>query len=403
MNSRISVIIPVYNAEHFLPECIESLMNQNVKDAEFIFVDDGSSDLSVDILKEYAQKDSRIQIYQQNNSYAGVARNNGMSHAHGEYITFLDSDDIMMPNALTVFLREADKTGADVILSSAYYFKEDPIHHSLAGWVLNKKYLPENRSFFSGEEQSHCLFQISSGMPWAKVFRRSLIEENRLKYPSLPRSEDFPFVYGAFSMAKTIAIVDEPLILYRMADNPNSLEQSKDKSPAAFVEGYDILWSYLVEHGKSEQLKQTFYNALVLAFGYNFSKLKTVEGYHILFDVFRNEVLLRYPIDFDNTSYYFTPGRLDYLKKIVEADSFEGYLFDVAKQNGALNALQRLPVSMSSNQLQRLRNIEKSTSYRIGRIITFVPRKICGGIQCCKDHGLIYTIKRGFQHLGLIR
>lgn len=93
--AKVSVIIPVYNVEPYLKQCMDSVVGQTLKDIEIICVDDGSTDGSLDILKEYATEDSRIQIIEQKNAGAGAARNNGMRHATGKYLSFLDSDDFL--------------------------------------------------------------------------------------------------------------------------------------------------------------------------------------------------------------------------------------------------------------------------------------------------------------------
>ena len=94
---KVSVIIPVYNVEPYLKQCMDSVVGQTLKDIEIICVDDGSTDGSLDILREYAAEDNRIQIIEQKNAGAGAARNNGMRHATGKYLSFLDSDDFFEP------------------------------------------------------------------------------------------------------------------------------------------------------------------------------------------------------------------------------------------------------------------------------------------------------------------
>ena len=94
---KVSVIIPVYNVEDYLRQCLDSVINQTLKDIEIICVDDGSTDKSLEILHEYEKKDSRITVLTQKNQYAGVARNVGMSVATGKYFVFLDSDDFFEP------------------------------------------------------------------------------------------------------------------------------------------------------------------------------------------------------------------------------------------------------------------------------------------------------------------
>ena len=92
---KISVIIPIYNSEKYLEECLDSILNQTLKDIEIICVDDGSTDNSLTILENYAQRDKRIQIFSQQNLHAGIARNHGLEKASGEYVHFMDSDDLL--------------------------------------------------------------------------------------------------------------------------------------------------------------------------------------------------------------------------------------------------------------------------------------------------------------------
>ena len=100
MSVKVSVILPVYNASDYLHQCMDSIVGQTLKDIEIICVDDGSTDNSLDILKEYEQKDKRVKVIQQKNAGAGAARNNGLSIATGEYLSFLDSDDFFEPDML---------------------------------------------------------------------------------------------------------------------------------------------------------------------------------------------------------------------------------------------------------------------------------------------------------------
>ena len=113
---KVSVIIPVYNAENYLPMALESILKQTLTDIEVICVDDGSTDHSLQILEKYQKMDRRITILKQKNSYAGVARNYGMSVAKGKYLAFLDSDDYFVPEMLERAYRNGEEQGADVVI-----------------------------------------------------------------------------------------------------------------------------------------------------------------------------------------------------------------------------------------------------------------------------------------------
>lgn len=111
----VSVIVPVYNAEKYLPQCIDSIVNQTIGDIEVLLINDGSSDSSGEILAQYASKDERIKVIEQPNKGAGAARNIGLAMAEGKYLSFLDSDDFFEPNMLELALAKASEDDADIV------------------------------------------------------------------------------------------------------------------------------------------------------------------------------------------------------------------------------------------------------------------------------------------------
>ena len=133
---KVSVIIPVYNAEKYLRECLDSVVNQTLREIEIICVDDGSTDASLEILEEYAAKDNRVKVLRQQNQYAGVARNNGMAAASGEYYMFLDADDFFEPELLEELYTKAAELRADVCLCGADKFDVRTGEFQPAPWLL---------------------------------------------------------------------------------------------------------------------------------------------------------------------------------------------------------------------------------------------------------------------------
>lgn len=113
---KVSVVIPVYNVENYLEECLDSIINQTLKDIEIICINDGSTDASIDILEKYAKADSRIQIFNQNNSGLSAARNRGIELSKGEFVYFIDSDDYLDLNALKELYDLSVKYGTDFII-----------------------------------------------------------------------------------------------------------------------------------------------------------------------------------------------------------------------------------------------------------------------------------------------
>ena len=222
----------------------------------------------------------------------------------------------------------------------------------------------------------------------------------------MPRSEDFCFVYEAFAVAESISTVDEKLILYRINENSGSLENTKDKSPTAFIDGYLILWNRLAKRDLNENLRQTFINALVHATVNNFYQLKTGTGYKKLFNSFREDVVTTFDLDFTDEDFYYEKDRLNYLKEIAYAENFDEYMYQKAKLRGTQSTFRNPYAIGKSNKASdfyknEIELIHASASYRIGRFITFIPRKLRGGIRCYREHGWSYTWQRVLVHLGI--
>ena len=137
---KVSVIIPVYNTEVYLRECLDSVVNQTLREIEIICIDDGSTDSSLSILKEYAQKDSRIRVLQQENLHSGVARNAGIAIARGKYLVFLDSDDFFETSMLERMCNQAENDESDIVICSNSVY-DDRLKRHIRETKLADKYL----------------------------------------------------------------------------------------------------------------------------------------------------------------------------------------------------------------------------------------------------------------------
>lgn len=214
---KISVIIPVYNAEKYLRECLDSVIEQTLQEIEIICVDDGSTDNSLAILKEYTQKDERLKIIEQANRGAGAARNLGMAVALGEYLAFLDADDLYYPQALAQAYAVAVKEKADMLAFDAEYF--------IAGsaWLnpqINSLLLAD-RQMISAENDGKFLFQLLSCNTWCKLYRRDFVQRSGLRYQEIKTANDLCFVCSALAVAERIAVLDKPLVKHRVLHSGN--------------------------------------------------------------------------------------------------------------------------------------------------------------------------------------
>lgn len=256
--SDISVIIPVYNIQQHLRECLDSVLGQSYPHLQVICVDDGSTDESPAILAEYAQKDPRVQVIRQQNAGPGAARNTGLEAATGEYVIFLDSDDWFEPDFLEQMVDTAQREGADVAICRAVEFDTNSGRELPSEWMMKKQYLPGKLAFAPQEMADH-LFQFTYGMPWDKFYRRELLTSSSIRYPALKNSEDLAFVYPTLLAATRIAVVDEVLIHHRI-NRMASVSNSRCGQPEAPYEAFQIVKEYLEQHQLMDTYRRSFLN-----------------------------------------------------------------------------------------------------------------------------------------------
>ena len=195
---KISVIVPVYNVENYLIQCLDSIINQTLKDIEIICVDDCSPDNSIEILEEYKNKDNRINIIRHsNNQGLGPARNTGLKYANGEYISFVDSDDYIDKNFLFYLYSTAKKYDSDV--TNTINIKNDFDGQLRDHWRFNKiKNLPncfnDSISNISIKDEKENTIEYPYMTAWNKIYRKSFLLENDLYFMDIisgAEDEDF--------------------------------------------------------------------------------------------------------------------------------------------------------------------------------------------------------------------
>ena len=231
MNPYISIIIPVYNVEPYLEFCVKSLINQTLKELEFIFINDGSQDNSLSILKGFAKKDSRMVIIDQSNKGVSVARNNGIKAAKGKYIAFVDSDDWVEKDMYEVHYREIESSNCDVILSnikSNYHGFEQVERYT---FPLNVK---QDFDFIKNTILPHLVRKDDMYSSCNKLFKTAIIKNNNILFPAgNALSEDNIFNMLYFNNIKTFKYIDYSGYNYRTVDGSatrNILEQDYFKN-----------------------------------------------------------------------------------------------------------------------------------------------------------------------------
>lgn len=286
---KVSVIMPVYNAEKYLRTAIDSLLKQTLKEIEIICVDDGSTDSSYNILLEYMQKDPRIIILCEKNSFAGTARNYGMTVATGEYLSFLDADDYFKPEMLEKAYACAGKETADVVVFGGRYFKGsiDNSYHVSA--LLREDILPWGDGFYK-EELFDVLLHFTIGCPWNKLFRRKYIEEIGIKFQPFKRVNDVYFVETAIALSKRIGLVREDIIYYR-TNNEQSLQGTKNENPLQFLQVFSDIKTCLDKNGIYKKVEKSYINLFVAECIYTLEQISNEEGFLRVYNKLKDDVL----------------------------------------------------------------------------------------------------------------
>lgn len=210
MNPTVSIIVPVYNAEDFLPRCIDSIVGQEFKDFELILVDDGSKDSSGAICDSYAAKDSRIRVIHKENSGVSDARNQAIELATGTYLQFLDSDDWITPDATKLLVRAATENDCDLVIADFY---------RVSGEKVTQKGDIEDAGVLSRQEFAEHMMENPAdfyyGVLWNKLYKREIIIEHGIRMDkTISWCEDFIFNMEYYLHAESFYALQAPIYYY---------------------------------------------------------------------------------------------------------------------------------------------------------------------------------------------
>lgn len=248
MDNKVSIIVPIYNVEQYLRECIDSLVHQTYQNIEILLVHDGSKDRSDLIMEEYKQKYPHIvkTFYKENGGLAD-ARNYGLQYATGDYVCFVDSDDYVDTAMVEELLKKATETGADVVIADLTFYYEDHSRPSFVSKALNTSF---------GVDIHKAVF-MSAMYACSKIYRRSLFTEHQLQYPKGLWYEDIPVTSMIFALADKIAYLDKPLYFYRQREG--SIMNSKyDPRMYHIFDILDLAKENVLKTGKLQQYQKEF-------------------------------------------------------------------------------------------------------------------------------------------------
>ena len=256
---KVSVIMPIYNAEDYLRPAIDSVLDSTLREIELICVDDGSTDRSLDIIKEYQKNDPRVRIITENNAGPSLARNKGLSRSRGEYVIFLDADDFFEPTMLERLYQLSEEQALDIAITKYDLYSDkkarfEPSIPSDHGEIF------EGGAVVSKNEYPDHILQCTTGYVWNKLWRRSFLSEKQLQFDTdLRVFEDTYFVVTALCLASRVGKINEVLSHHRVYS-----DQNKNKLFKKYYGQLPVLYAKIKEfmraRGMYAPLSQSFLN-----------------------------------------------------------------------------------------------------------------------------------------------
>ena len=413
----VSILMPVYNAERYLRECLDSVAGQTFRDFEAICVNDGSTDESLFILEAYAARDDRFKVISRQNGGYGKAMNVALSHATGEYIGIVEPDDLIAPNMLEGLYRAAKENDCDIVRSNRIDFSEE-------GDVFVEMHEPsECGVIFSPRERPHCFLKAPA--TWSGLYRRALLRDNGIRYSETPGAayQDTGFSFQTWAFADRACLLHDAYYKYRR-DNANSSTNSRRKIFDICTE-YQLLRSSLEDKGVFAEHGKAFCACMFKGYMWSYGRVDWLYRYAFLLkasDDFRtlardgyldggllpeqeqrrlsdivSDPERYFEADSENCSYFKVIESLETQRSALreQKGNLERRLVDAEKliaqkeretsllelrnrelEDEALSLGGELRASEDKAAVltKKVEALKASNSYRIGRAVTYIPR-----------------------------
>ena len=355
---KVSVIIPVYNCERYLRQCLDSVLRQTLREIEVICVDDGSTDGSLELLQSYARQDTRLTVLQQEHAFAGTARNLGKSRARGKYLVFWDADDFFRPDALEKLYRQCEKDSADVCICGARQYHEETGTSYASDAYMRRDDLPLSMPFNRESWPEHIL-NISNVAPWNKMFRRAFVEKQGLDFQGIRNGNDIYFVVNAICLAKRVTVVPKALVTYRV-NASGGLTASTDKLPLSGIRA----WCDAAENLRKLDAfpERSFANKALDSVIYILHNMNRWDSMCEALRFLREGGLETLAIRRQESGYYYVKWHGEVVQHLYE-DSTEDFIAYFSNLNYRL-------------QQDAVKRFAGSPSYKAGRVITWLPRRL---------------------------
>lgn len=372
---KVSIVLPIYNVEKYLRQSVNSAINQTLQDIEIILVDDGSTDASPQIADEYANKDSRVKVIHKKNGGLSSARNAGVRIARGKYVYYLDSDDYIAENAMEILYEKAEENDLDMVFFNADSFLDEDDQQSA---ILQRKargyldYYKRNGDYngvMKGKDlfcKMHSKGEHRSSVCIQFIKRKFCLLKNLFFYEGILQEDNLYTLKAILCAERTMFI---PQTFFHRRVRANSIMTQP--------QGYKNFYGYFV----------TYCEALRFISDNNFTSSINKEV-----------------IDEINNCYRMAAIRLwkkistEERKKFVsQLTIFQKNLWETVEEI----EIKKNAARENMNLKKQIKGLKNSVSFKVGRVLTWAPRKIRGGVKCLSQHGIGYTIKRTIEHFGI--
>ena len=269
---KVSVIIPAYNVEEFIRPCMDGVLGQTMKDIEVICVDDGSTDETLAILKEYERKDSRVKVLTQANGGAGKARNTGLAAAGGETLSFLDADDLFVPEMLETAWARLKETKAQFTVFDSDVYMNDTKEFKSARHIKTEAlppYAPFHRRSLTMNP-----FRVFIGWAWDKLYDAEFVRENGLTFQEQRTTNDMAFVFSALAIGERISVTTGKKLAHHRKCVSSSLSNTREASWHCFHDALMRVKGFLIDRGIWYEMEQDYVNYCLHATLWNLGNLQ---------------------------------------------------------------------------------------------------------------------------------
>lgn len=429
---KVSIVLPIYNVEKYLWQSVNSAINQTLKNIEIILVDDGSTDSSPQIADECANKDSRVKVIHKKNGGLSSARNAGMRISKGKYIYYLDSDDYIDENALEILYEKAEENNLDMIVFNADSFLDEGDHESSTlqrkakGYLNYYKRIGVYDGVMKGKDlfcKMHSKGEHRSSVCIQFIKRKFCLLKNLFFYEGILQEDNLYTLKAILNAERTMFM---PQTFFHRRVRANSIMTQP--------EGYKNFYGYFVTYCEAirfiannnftpsinKEVINEINNCYKKAVIRLWEKISVEERKKFVsqLNIFQKKVWDNVDIEIKrtvereketialktaNTKIATTETALKAAKaKIVATETAlkdtNARIEDIKNKT----AKQLIKIERENENLKKqIGSLQNSVSFKVGRILTWVPRKIRGGAKCLCQHGVSYTLKRTIEHMGI--